>query len=58
MKNVFKEIEEWAVNLPYWEQAALDKVISGKQFQDEDYNELLQYLLEDEQLSKSVKFSL
>ena len=44
------EITEWASELEYWEQAALDKIIRGVTFTDEDYDELLQYLLEDAQL--------
>jgi ABC-type polar amino acid transport system ATPase subunit len=50
MKNVMTEIATWANCLPYWEQAALDKVLNRKKFTEEDYNELLQLFLEDAQL--------
>jgi energy-coupling factor transporter ATP-binding protein EcfA2 len=54
MKNVMTEIIEWAVALPYWEQVALEKVISGEKITDSDYDKLLQYLLEDNQLAEST----
>jgi len=47
MASILREIIDWGTNLPYWEQAALDKILSGAQFTDETYDELLQYLLED-----------
>jgi energy-coupling factor transporter ATP-binding protein EcfA2 len=50
MTNIFQEIGTWANELPYWEQVALDKILSGKVFEENDYKELLQYLLEDEHL--------
>jgi hypothetical protein len=49
MPSVSAEIRQWATKLPYWEQAALDKISIGEPT-DSDYNELLQYLLEDESL--------
>jgi len=52
MKSVFAEIEQWASELPYWEQAALDKVLSGKLLDNSDYEELLRYLLEDKHLAE------
>ena len=47
MPSVVTEIKQWASELPYWEQATLDKVLAGGQFSDTDYDELQQYLLED-----------
>lgn len=44
------EILEWAAELEYWEQAALHKVFSGKPLVEDDYQELLTYLLEDADL--------
>ena len=51
MASVVAEIKQWAIQLPYWEQAALDKILAGHQFTDADYDELLQYLLEDADLA-------
>ncbi|MBC8449290.1 MAG: hypothetical protein H8D78_16200 [Chloroflexi bacterium] len=47
MASVLGEILEWATSLQYWEQAALHKVLRGKPFTEDDYQELLTYLLED-----------
>ena len=47
MASVVAEVKHWAKQLPYWERVALDKALAGHQFTDADYNELLQYLLED-----------
>lgn len=52
MPSVLAEIRQWANTLPFWEQAALDKILAGVQLTDQDYNELLQYLLEDEGLAE------
>ena len=38
--------------MQYWEQAALDKILTGVRFTDVDYDELLQYLLEDANLAE------
>lgn len=54
MISVLTELRQWATTLPYWEQAALDKMVSGVQFTDSDYDELLQYLLEDANLAEST----
>jgi len=54
MISVLTELRQWATTLPYWEQAALDKIVSGVQFTDSDYDELLQYLLEDANLAEST----
>lgn len=54
MLSVVTEIKQWANELPYWEQAALDKVLAGGQFSDADYDKLLQYLLEDAGLAERI----
>jgi len=54
MTNVLAELSQWAAKrLQYWEQATLDKIVSGITFTDVDYDELLRYLLEDAGLSES-----
>jgi hypothetical protein len=45
MSNILTQISEWATTLPYWEQAALDQIVSGISFNDADYERLIQYLL-------------
>jgi len=55
MTTVLGKISEWASDLPYWEQAALDKIMSGGQLSETDYDELLQYLLEDAGLTERGK---
>lgn len=52
MSNILAELRQWANTLPYWEQAALKKIFSGSELADEDYDKLLQYLLEDANLEK------
>lgn len=52
MTSILAELRSWATTLPYWEQAALDKIVAGVQFIDSEYGELLQYLLEDADLIK------
>ncbi len=47
MTTVLGKISEWASELPYWEQATLDKIMSGAALSETDYVEILQYLLED-----------
>ena len=47
MPNVFEEIVIWAENLPFWEQAALDKIVAGDQITEEVIDELTDYLLEN-----------
>ena len=47
MTSVFSEIVQWLETLPYWEQAAFQKVFTGVQCTEDDYDELIQYLLED-----------
>jgi ABC-type lipoprotein export system ATPase subunit len=47
MSKLLNDITQWAEGLPYWEKAALDKIFSGKELGEADYEELLGYLLED-----------
>jgi ABC-type lipoprotein export system ATPase subunit len=47
MSSVQTELIKWAKTLPYWEQAALDKIIGGSSLTDSDYDQLMQYFLED-----------
>jgi hypothetical protein len=54
MPSVVAEIKRWAKQLPYWEQAALEKILAGYQFTDAVYDELLQYLFEDAGLTESA----
>jgi len=51
MQTVMAKIVEWGKELPYWEQVALDQVISGEEFTEDNYQTLLQLLLEDEGLA-------
>src|SRR6185503_1466702 len=56
MSNILHDITQWSESLPYWEQAALDKIFSAKALAEDDYDELLGYLLEDaEPLPKGQK---
>lgn len=41
------ELCQWAYGLPYWEQVTFNHIISGMDFNDEVYDRLLEYLLED-----------
>lgn len=47
MPSIVREISEWGSTLPYWEQAALEKIVAGIPITDDILDELLQYLLED-----------
>lgn len=52
MSTILSDLSTWADNkLLYWEQVALDGVMSGKQFTSEDYENLVDLLLEDADLS-------
>ncbi|CAN5476755.1 hypothetical protein BH10ACI1_BH10ACI1_26040 [soil metagenome] len=51
MNSLLTILYEWASNLPFWEQLALEQIIAGKDFTDIDYERLIQYLLEDKNLS-------
>lgn len=55
MQTIMKRIVEWGKSLPYWEQMALDRIIAGEPFTDDDYEQLLQFLLEDEGLGERVR---
>lgn len=52
MQTVMAKIVEWGKELPYWEQVALDQIISGEEFTEDTYQTLLQLLLEDEGLAE------
>ncbi len=53
MPSILREISEWGAGLPYWEQAALEKIIAGVDISaDDTLEELLQYLLEDAGLTE------
>lgn len=55
MSTVLSDLSTWANSkLFYWEQAALDGVMTGKQFTNDDYEILVDYLLEDAELSPKV----
>src|SRR6266568_6409464 len=48
MSVLTNQIKPWAAKeLRYWEQAALEKVASRGVLQNEDFQELLQYFIED-----------
>ena len=47
MSNILHDITQWSESLPYWERAALDKILSSKALAEDDYDELLGYLLEE-----------
>jgi len=50
MTSVLNRICDWATGLPYWEQAALNKILSGSTLAEADIEELVRYMLEDETL--------
>lgn len=52
MAGVLEEISQWASKLPYWEQAALERIVAGTALTEDDYAELLRYLLEDAGLAE------
>ena len=41
MTTVLKTLREWADALPFWEQAALEQIMAGKDFVNADYERLL-----------------
>ena len=55
MPSVIVEIKQWANSLPYWEQATLDKILSGTSLTNSDYGELVDYLLDDAGLTTVPK---
>lgn len=50
MTTIIGALREWINTLPFWEQLALEQIVAGKNFTEEDYDQLLQYLLEDKNL--------
>lgn len=54
MPSILREISEWSATLPYWEQAALEKIVSGVNINDVVYDALLQFLLEDAGLAEPL----
>lgn len=52
-----QEVSQWASSLEFWEQAALEKLVVGTSLKDEDYDELLRYLLEDKGLAASPRMA-
>jgi recombinational DNA repair ATPase RecF len=55
MQTLMAKIVEWGKELPYWEQVTLDKIINGEEITEEIYDQILQFLLEDEGLAKKNK---
>jgi hypothetical protein len=51
MSGILTELSKWASERPYWEQAALDQIISGVPFSETDYQRLIQLALEDKDLA-------
>lgn len=54
MLNAINEICKWAEGSKYWERAALENILAGNEFTEESYQQLLTYLLEDNQLEKQT----
>jgi energy-coupling factor transporter ATP-binding protein EcfA2 len=54
MATILEQLSQWAGSLKYWEQAALEKIVTGTTFTDNDYEELLRYLLEGEKLQQPI----
>ncbi len=58
------ELRKWAETLSYWEKVALEKIMLGQQILETDYDEMLQYLMEDadlvekSNLRRDIKFIL
>ena len=53
MAQIIREIGAWATGLPYWEQAALAMILEGKPLDDEAYERLAHYLLQDANLEET-----
>ncbi len=47
MAGVLDLVRDWAAQLPYWEQAALERVVSGATLTEKDYQGLLDLCLQD-----------
>jgi len=54
MANVIDEILEWVSRLEFWEQAAFDLLLSSKDISDKEIDRLVNFLLEDNNLSTSL----
>src|SRR5271157_1297231 len=50
MTTTFAGIINWVKELEFWEQAAFDLIVSGKEISEEDINSLVRYLLEENNL--------
>lgn len=55
MASVVDKIREWAQTLPYWERAALDRIAAGIDITDVDCQEILDYLLCENNLANLKK---
>ncbi|MFC1936849.1 hypothetical protein ACFLYP_04210 [Chloroflexota bacterium] len=53
MTSAFTDIIEWVQGLDYWEQAAFDLVIWGKEISEEELDQLVLYLLEENDLNEN-----
>jgi ABC-type oligopeptide transport system ATPase subunit len=47
MAGTLELIRDWATELPYWEQAALERIASLQTLTEHDYEELLNYCMQD-----------
>lgn len=57
MYDVYEEITRWAThnNLPFWELAALDRILGGDVLTEDVVEELVDYLLEDADLKEKTR---
>ncbi len=55
MASMISEIKHWANSLPYWEQVTLDRILSGASLNNNDYDDLVDYLLDDARLTTTPK---
>lgn len=53
MSNVLSQAVDWIKTRPYWEQAAFKAVLKGKELCSDDYDELIDFCLEDAKLESS-----
>jgi hypothetical protein len=51
MSTLLSQIRTWAADLKYWEQSALEKIITGTEITESDYSDLLNACLQDAGLS-------
>lgn len=52
MQDSITIIGEWGKGLPYWEQVTVDKILYNEEFAEEDYDFILDLLLEDHNLTE------